>query len=377
MKRINIQFRSFFFGMLVVFTVMVILDLLNIKQHVRDWLNPPPVESPPEYLQNFDVRSLISIRSHKDAVHRRQVLGRYLWGVSDPSDRPRPPLTVTSGHRDDRFSKMTNLARIDRVVVTEEFGIDSIIYDFVPEKPNGSLILFHEGHNGDFVLHKDVITDFVRHGYEVGAFAMPLLGQNSQPVVTMDDSGPIRLDVHAKLSRLQLSHGHSISFFIDPVMRFLDYALAQRQYRHIAMVGFSGGGWSTVFTAAMDPRIQWSFPVAGSSPLFLRKPSGIGDWEEWDPGFYKLVNHLDLYILGSEGLGRRQLQILAKHDPCCHGGIGWTLYRDVVRETVVSMGGGFDVFMDGDTREHEFSGQDLKIIIRKLSEWDRINERIK
>lgn len=371
MKPYRLHWKSILAGALLATAVGVVLDMLNFKQQLRLWLIPPPHESLPDYLQNVDIHRLITIRSTKDVSHRRQVLGRYLWGTNDPSKRSRPPFTVTPGHRDDRFSGVANLARIDRFVVTEEFGINSVIYDFIPERMNGSLILFHEGHNGDFVLHKDVIAEFVKRGYEVGAFAMPLLGQNSQPIVAMDDSGPVRLDVHAKLSRLEPSRGHSIRFFVDPVMRFLDYALTHKQYQHVAMVGFSGGGWATVLMAAMDPRIQWSFPVAGSSPLFLRKPSSIGDWEEWDPGFYRFVNHLDLYILGAEGAGRRQLQILAKHDPCCHGGIGWTLYRDAVRDTAASMGGNFDVFMDGDTREHELSAQDTNIILQKLEEWDR------
>jgi hypothetical protein len=32
------------------------------------------------------------------------------------------------------------------------------------------------------------------------------------------------------------------------------------------MLGLSGGGWSTTLAAAVDPRIQLSFPTAGSVP---------------------------------------------------------------------------------------------------------------
>ena len=34
--------------------------------------------------------------------------------------------------------------------------------------------------------------------------------------------------------------------------------------RHIIMAGLSGGGWTTTISAAIDPRITLSMPIAGS-----------------------------------------------------------------------------------------------------------------
>ena len=36
------------------------------------------------------------------------------------------------------------------------------------------------------------------------------------------------------------------------------------------MLGLSGGGWSTTLASAVDPRIQLSFPTAGSIPFDLK-----------------------------------------------------------------------------------------------------------
>ena len=36
------------------------------------------------------------------------------------------------------------------------------------------------------------------------------------------------------------------------------------------MAGLSGGGWTTTLYAAIDPSIRYSFPVAGTIPLYLR-----------------------------------------------------------------------------------------------------------
>jgi hypothetical protein len=37
-------------------------------------------------------------------------------------------------------------------------------------------------------------------------------------------------------------------------------------YKHIVMAGLSGGGWTTTISAAIDPRITLSMPIAGSMP---------------------------------------------------------------------------------------------------------------
>ena len=45
----------------------------------------------------------------------------------------------------------------------------------------------------------------------------------------------------------------------------------------------------------------------------------VGDLEQFLPEFYKLAGYPDLYILGSSGTGRRQVQILIRRDDCCFG----------------------------------------------------------
>ena len=45
-------------------------------------------------------------------------------------------------------------------------------------------------------------------------------------------------------------------------------------YEDVYLAGLSGGGWSTTFAAAIDPRIVASFPIAGSVPCEMRNPLG-------------------------------------------------------------------------------------------------------
>ena len=62
-----------------------------------------------------------------------------------------------------------------------------------------------------------------------------------------------------------------------------------------------------------------SFPVAGTIPLYLRTGSSVGDREQYEATFYGLAGYPDLYVLGADSPGRRQIQILVRKDDCCFG----------------------------------------------------------
>jgi pimeloyl-ACP methyl ester carboxylesterase len=114
-----------------------------------------------------------------------------------------------------------------------------------------------------------------------------------------------------------------MKFFMEPTAISLNYlkSFARRdhfpEYRAFHMVGFSGGGWTTTLYAAIDPSIRCSFSVAGSIPLYLR--SRLGDREQSEVSFYERAGYPDLYVLGSFGMGREQVQILNRRDDCCFG----------------------------------------------------------
>ena len=138
------------------------------------------------------------------------------------------------------------------------------------------------------------------------------------------------------------------------------------------MTGISGGGWTTTLCAAIDPRIERSYPVAGSHPNYLRvtKVNGknsIGDYEQYAPELYRVANYLELYILGSYGQNRGQLQILNEFDTCCFFGTGYTTYEDIVKKRVKNLGkGSYDVFLDSSHQEHKISDQALQVIFKDL-----------
>lgn len=318
----------------------------------------------PEY-QLTDVAGLITIASAEDVKQRREALTRFIWRDRGfPVDRR--PSAVAPRHRDDQYGDLANLDHIDMLTVEMDFGVDSKIYHFHPSQGNGRLFLYHQGHTGDFNYGKYVIAALLKEGYAVLAFAMPLVGMNSRPLVDLPRLGKHRLVKHRRFILLESETFTPMFFFMEPIAVALNHAMADQTYRSVSMMGISGGGWATTVYAALDPRIQRSYPVAGSLPFFLRSKrhrNTWGDYEQNLPTFYRIANYLELYLMGVAGSGRSQLQILNKYDSCCFSGISHETYQDEIQRRASALGGLFDIIVDDSHREHKISPVALKRIL--------------
>jgi hypothetical protein len=139
------------------------------------------------------------------------------------------------------------------------------------------------------------------------------------------------------------------------VVLSVNYAKNVLKYKHIVMVGLSGGGWTTTISAAIDPRIELSMPIAGSVPKFRsslysswvpdlpegahKGEGGGGDFEQNEGRpFYSACGWACLYVLAATGspagatvdrsvdtttsAARHSLQMLHEHDSCCFATAG-------------------------------------------------------
>jgi hypothetical protein len=179
---------------------------------------------------------------------------------------------------------------------------------------------------------------------------------------------------------LAVSSGHPLRFFLEPVAVSLN-ALKPR-YKEIHMAGLSGGGWTTTLYAAIDPQIHGSFPVAGTVPLQFRNRNTVGDKEQHLEEFYKVANYLDLYLLGSYGAGRKQIQILNRRDDCCFGeaqhrtqaGLDYVsairAYEKQVQRALGSQGR-FRVDIDETASHHMISAEAVRTIVREMGHSQR------
>jgi hypothetical protein len=316
-----------------------------------------------EVYRETDVNSLIGIVSVGDVAAKRKELVGFIWGGGGfPSDKQ--PGNVEKKISDDRYAELFkgSLGQIDKITVDMDYGLKSVIYHFHPRKSNNKLLVYHQGHRGDFILGINTIKAFLEKGYAVMGVSMPLLGMNNQPVVTLERFGRFHITRHEHLKLLE----NPISFFMEPITVALNYA-KKYKYDQTHMTGISGGGWTTTLYAAIDPRILHSYPVAGSYPIYLRSDSGRdwGDYEQTLPDIYKIANYPELYIMGSFGEGRRQLQILNKYDSCCFAGIKNRTYETAVMQAVKRLGRGkFEIYLDDTHKDHKISEEVLNVVFK-------------
>ncbi len=324
-----------------------------------------------KFVNQANVYSLIKIDSKLDIDQKRDFLIEYFWDVGsfqrvkDKSQLPEVEIKIS----DSSYKDFQNLKRIDRLTVEMEYGINSVSYLFIPEQSNEKLILYHQGHSGDFLLGKDTIQFFLDRNFTVLAMAMPLLGMNNQPVVEIDGLGEMKLISHKKLRLLEANNFNPMKLFLDPIQINLNFLDKEYNFKRYSMIGLSGGGWTTVVYSAIDERISDSFSVGGSIPFYLRVDSrDMGDYEQTNIELYKNVNYLELYVLGAYGDGRQHIQIFNKNDPCCFSGNGYETYEFVIKDKMSQLGKGtFQILIDDTHNEHKISDHILKSVHENIS----------
>jgi hypothetical protein len=324
-----------------------------------------------QFVNQVNVNSLIKIDSKSDIDQKKEFLTEFFWDaktfqrIKDKAQLPEVETDIS----DSNYEDLQNLKRIDRLTAEMEYDINSISYLFMPEQSNEKLILYHQGHGGDFLLGKNTIQFFLDRNFTVLAMAMPLLGMNNQPVTEIDGLGEMKLTSHNKLRLLEANNFNPMKLFLDPILINLNFLDKEYNFKRYSMVGLSGGGWTTVVYSAIDERISDSFSVGGSIPFYLRVDSrDMGDYEQTNIELYKHVNYLELYVLGAYGDGRQHVQIFNKNDSCCFSGTGYETYEFVVKDKISQLGeGNFQVFIDDTHNEHKISDFTIEQIFKNLS----------
>jgi len=319
----------------------------------------------PLYEPNY-VLSLINLRDSSSIDNARKNLNLFLWNQKNLYDGI--PNEIEKKIFDDRYNDLENLDSIDKFSINMEYGVNSIAYLFNPINDNGKLIIYHQGHGGGFIEGKNTIQSLLEKNYSIIAFSMPLLGMNSQPLLDDPEFGKIKLQSHNQFELLENSMFTPIKFFVEPIIVSLNYIDIHYDFDSVYMVGISGGGWVTVLAGAIDERIDQSYSVAGSYPLFLRtEQKNLGDYEQRNLELYGIANYLDLYVMASSGPDRKFIQIFNKFDPCCFDGDSFSSYEKQVKKIVNNLEDGyFKIYLDDTHNEHIISNHGLEIIINEI-----------
>ncbi len=235
-----------------------------------------------------------------------------------------------------------------------------------PKAISDTLVMYHNGHETTSCMpNYDGVVDYLNEaGYDVMELMMPLLGCNPAPQYGSPTS-------HWWFMPFETEGYHTFKFFIEPVAQAARFA-KQQGYKHVILLGLSGGGWTTTVATAVVPDIDMSIPVAGSVPKWRspllpdmwvpdlpegRNPASFppqsifvpppmegagGDYEQEQqrPVYSNSttgtgIGYAELYLLAT-ALGKRpQLQILHDFDSCCFRADGLyaniSVYGEVVR----------------------------------------------
>ena len=335
-----------------------------------DLLEQKTIESN-QFINQANVDYLIKIDTKSDIDQKRDFLTEFFWDVGSlqrVKDKSQLP-EVESDISDSNYKDLQNLSRIDRLTVEIEYGVSSVSYLFIPERSNEKLILYHQGHGGDFILGMDTIQFFLDRNFTVVAMSMPLLGMNNQPIVEIDVLGQIKLNSHNQLRLLETKNFNPMKLFVDPIQINLNFLDKEYNFKQYSMIGLSGGGWTTVVYSAIDERISNSFSVGGSMPIYLRVAErDMGDYEQTNIDLYQNVNYLELYVLGAYGDDRKHIQIFNKNDPCCYSGNGYETYELVIKDKISQLGkGNFQIFIDDTHDKHKISDTAREFILETIN----------
>lgn len=345
---------------------------------------------------------VIHIHTPADIERVRTNLVDYIW-AQDTLPADFDEVTVTPNVASP-FDCDVNLAQVDQINLAmgpaqNGTTINGWAWHFTPVKRNNRLVIVHDGHMGCSYFMEDesglsgsalgiqmAVNALLQDGYDVLFVLMPLYVPDQ---CLTDHSLLFEPDYAPPV-------GSPIRYFLDTTLQSLNYLESSDAFDEVDMIGLSGGGWTTTLYAALDPRIVRSFPVAGSIPLYLRgtvssQPSpgisflgvsansgnqcnNLGDEEQNFPDLYSIAGYPDLYVLGSYGSGREQVQILNRNDSCCFGQAQEAdpddydddirTYELSVRKTLESLHAGhFRLEVDEASTHHQISRKALHGVI--------------
>ena len=323
-----------------------------------------------QFIMQADLDSLIEIDDRSDIDQKRNDLIEFFWNVESLHrlQSAEQLLEIESDIPDSRYDDFQNLKQIDKLTIEMEYGINSVSYLLLPEESNEKLILYHHGHDGDFLLGKDTIQFFLERNFTVLAMTMPLVGMNNQPTVEIDGIGEMKLVSHDQLRFLEKNSFNPMKLFIHPIQVSLNFLEKEYDFKRYSIIGLSGGGWTGIVYSAIDDRISDSFSVASSMPFYLRVDErDIGDYEQTNFDLYKISNYLELYVLAAYGDDRKHIQIFNKDDPCCYSGNGYESYEFFIKDKLAKLGkGSFQILIDDTHNEHKISDTMLEYIRKNI-----------
>lgn len=334
----------------------------------------PAMDTVKSPIYSFNLPQTINVSSQTQIKETRDFLKSYIFGYnfSPLNDYPILNKEKVKGLEFDFLDPF--LKGVDEYTVSMAKGIKCHFYHLKPKISASKAAIIHQGHAASFFTSNlmELVLKFVYEGYDVFTFYMPFANHEIPELCDIYGS-PIKFDSaatganHENFSVLDSTfkpnEGNSLMFFVQPVINAVNFISDSLHIEDILMTGISGGGWETVVCSAIDERIKISFPIAGTTPLFLSSTNnGLGDYEQDKLAFTDSCNYLDMYILASNGRDRKQFQIFNSQDNCCFYGNGSELYKNEIERITKSIGEGEFNVQVINNKEHSIVKKTIEVI---------------
>lgn len=296
-------------------------------------------------IERVDVRNYMRVVDAETANSTRASVLAYIY----PQGRTPAPLASESW----TVPSIAGLAGAERWTVSMPNSLPSRVFFLTstgPAPSDSCLFVYHAGHEVGAMYDDPQVrimaAEILGRGCDLALVAMPLMGVNEVPGL-----------VHNSLAAYDTATFSSFLYFVEPVIRTLDEALARKAYARIGMSGLSGGGWTTAIVGAVEQRFTAIYPVGGSMPLELDMDPALvgginvsskrGDYEQSHPPFYARASYFDLYAMGAQG--RRAVHFYMAYDSCCFPAWAAAAFADQMENIARNEVGGTLIFREDTT----------------------------
>ncbi len=228
-----------------------------------------------------------------------------------------------------------NNVALEHHTVTTYDTVHNAHYYYNRRKKSTRLVIYLQGHGGSPYEHDyalNILSQVTKRGDSMLLMSMTGLGLNQGPASF--SSTLFGKDITRKLPKERAAQHQFYAEFRDSTQPDLidiaimisgNYHLVKEiseSYTDIDIVGVSGGGWYSVFLAALLPEIDNTYSYAGSLPMVYRViKSNKGDFEQYDSLFWQDYDYYHLYFLSvmdkNNDATRKLHLVYHSKDECC------------------------------------------------------------
>ena len=262
-------------------------------------------------------------------------------------------------------------SKLTWTIRTPFFSQNSTVLHYSLPKRTDTVVLYHQGHGGHscdpFVEGR--AWPFLAAGLDVLELFMPLKTCN---VIASRDIAALkgRHDFYRRWHNAgsSTSEKPTLRFFIEPVVLAAAYAQSSAlSYRHVALVGLSGGGWTIAAAASLLPNVKLTVAVAG----LCRDPAlqnAMTAYHYEESALQELADQRVLYMLAAREKGRAMLQVYHEREIasiCPANRLGWSHIRNLDALVEARTRGHMHSAVTNES-EHSFHLSDAAITLRAI-----------